>query len=170
MKVSVLRLGHRFERDKRVSTHLALTARAFGANEILFDARDERVKDSVDRIVEGWGGDFTVVFIDNWRKTVTGFAGDVIHLTMYGLGLDEIMPQIQKSEKDKLIVVGGKKVPPEVYQLATMNVAVGHQPHSEISALAVFMDRLFEGAKLRKLFPGGKKIIPQARGKNVEKG
>lgn len=167
MKVSVLRLGHRFERDKRVSTHLALTARAFGANEILFDARDERVKDSVDRIVEGWGGDFTVGFVDNWRKTVTGFAGDVIHLSMYGLDLDETLPQLQKSEKDKLIVVGGKKVPPEVYKLATANVSVGHQPHSEISALAVFMDRLFEGAKLRKIFPGGKMIIPQARGKKV---
>ncbi|MEM2376537.1 MAG: tRNA (cytidine(56)-2'-O)-methyltransferase, partial [Sulfolobales archaeon] len=32
MKVFVLRLGHRPLRDKRVTTHVALTARAFGAN------------------------------------------------------------------------------------------------------------------------------------------
>ena len=33
--VSVLRLGHRRDRDKRITSHLGLTARAFGANEIL---------------------------------------------------------------------------------------------------------------------------------------
>ncbi|TLZ95287.1 MAG: tRNA (cytidine(56)-2'-O)-methyltransferase, partial [Methanobacteriota archaeon] len=29
--ITVLRLGHRPARDKRVTTHVALTARAFGA-------------------------------------------------------------------------------------------------------------------------------------------
>ena len=33
--ISVLRLGHRRERDKRITSHLGLTARAFGANEVI---------------------------------------------------------------------------------------------------------------------------------------
>ena len=32
--IIVLRLGHRFVRDYRVTTHLALVARSFGANKI----------------------------------------------------------------------------------------------------------------------------------------
>jgi tRNA (cytidine56-2'-O)-methyltransferase len=166
VKVTVLRLGHRFERDRRVSTHLALTARAFGADRIIFDARDERVRESVFRISEGWGGGFDVEFVSSWRKAAAGFRGDVIHLTMYGLDLDEALLEIDKSRKDKLIIVGGKKVPSEVYKLATYNVSVGHQPHSEVAALAVFLDRLSQGKALSKKFAGAKKrIIPQERGK-----
>ncbi len=30
MMIAVLRLGHRPERDKRITTHVALTSRAFG--------------------------------------------------------------------------------------------------------------------------------------------
>jgi len=168
VKATVLRLGHRFERDRRVSTHLALTARAFGADGIVFDARDERVRESVKRISEGWGGGFSVEFVSSWRKAVAGFAGDVIHLTMYGLDLDEALPQIRKSRKDKLVIVGGKKVPSDVYRMATYNVSVGHQPHSEVAALAVFLDRLFEGKSIRREFKGAKmRIIPQERGKKM---
>ncbi|MCC6052717.1 MAG: tRNA (cytidine(56)-2'-O)-methyltransferase, partial [Desulfurococcaceae archaeon] len=41
-KIYVLRYGHRPERDKRVTTHVALVARAFGASGfILGDVVDE---------------------------------------------------------------------------------------------------------------------------------
>jgi tRNA (cytidine56-2'-O)-methyltransferase len=48
-------------------------------------------------------------------------------------------------------------------------VAVGNQPHSEVAALAILLDRLGHGKALDQLeFPGGKiKVIPCARGKNV---
>ena len=35
LKVSVMRLGHRVDRDKRMTSHLGLTARAFGADEVI---------------------------------------------------------------------------------------------------------------------------------------
>jgi tRNA (cytidine56-2'-O)-methyltransferase len=44
---------------------------------------------------------------------------------------------------------------------------VGNQPHSEVAALAVFLDRLFLGRELEGKFEGGLKIVPQARGKQV---
>ena len=60
-----------------------------------------------------------------------------------------------------MIVVGAEKVPGDVYGLADYNVAVGNQPHSEIAALALFMDKLQEGKSLMHEFKGGElKIIP----------
>ena len=42
-KVYVLRIGHRPGRDKRITTHVALVARAFGANGfILGDTCDDK--------------------------------------------------------------------------------------------------------------------------------
>jgi tRNA (cytidine56-2'-O)-methyltransferase len=66
------------------------------------------------------------------------------------------------------VVVGAGKVPGELFGLADVNVAVGNQPHSEIAALAVFLDRLFEGRELKREFPGWKlKVLPSIRGKKV---
>ena len=36
MPVEILRLGHRISRDPRLSTHLALTARAFLASKLYY--------------------------------------------------------------------------------------------------------------------------------------
>ncbi|MEM3184417.1 MAG: tRNA (cytidine(56)-2'-O)-methyltransferase, partial [Candidatus Hadarchaeales archaeon] len=64
--------------------------------------------------------------------------------------------------------VGAAKVPAEVFELADYNVAIGNQPHSEVAALAVFLDRLFEGKELERDFPNWKlKIIPSERGKHL---
>ncbi|MBM3309509.1 MAG: tRNA (cytidine(56)-2'-O)-methyltransferase [Candidatus Altiarchaeales archaeon] len=167
MKVVILRLGHRYARDKRLSSHVALTARAFGASEIVFDAVDSGVKQSVERLNELWGNGFRVSFTDSWRKFVEGFEGDVVHLTMYGLPLSKVVGKIGKSRRDKLVIVGSQKVPSEVYHLADFNVSVGCQPHSEVAALAVFLDRLFDGKELLKNFKGRKVIVPQAVGKKV---
>jgi len=35
--ITVLRIGHRISRDKRITTHVALVARAFGADKILIE-------------------------------------------------------------------------------------------------------------------------------------
>ena len=50
-----------------------------------------------------------------------------------------------------------------------MNIAVGNQPHSEIAALAIFLDRFFQGKELTQSFDNAKmKIIPSSRGKSVK--
>ena len=167
MDVYVLRLGHRPERDKRLSTHVALTARAFGARGIYFDVFDKKVFESVRDVVERWGGDFFIQKVDSWRQLIKEFDGLVIHLTMYGLPLPERMDEIKKTSK-ALIIVGAEKVPPEVYELADFNIAIGNQPHSEVAALAVFLDRVLDGEVFRKEFEGAKiRVIPSERGKLV---
>lgn len=170
MKVTVLRLGHRPERDKRLSTHLLLAARAFGADDAVYaGTRDPRLEESVRGIVEEWGGGFTVEYTENWRRVVRGWEGDVVHLTMYGLPVQDTVPEIRDSPRAKLVVVGGPKVPRDVYDAATWNVSVTTQPHSEVSALAVFLHMLHEGSELGKSFEGARlRVMPKSRGKHVD--
>jgi tRNA (cytidine56-2'-O)-methyltransferase len=67
-----------------------------------------------------------------------------------------------------MIVVGAEKVPPEIYDLADWNIAVGNQPHSEVAALAITMDRIADVDTLGKKFPGAElTIIPTKKGKQV---
>ncbi len=166
MRVEVLRLGHRYIRDKRLTTHVGLTARAFCAQKLIIDAGDEHLISSIDKISESWGGDFCVEIISEWKKYVRSFKGDIIHLTMYGINVDDRVEEL-RSAKDKLIIIGGAKVPPELYEMADYNIAVGNQPHSEASALAIVLDRIFMGKQFIHDFKGRKKIIGQEHGKNL---
>lgn len=177
MKVMVLRWGHR-ERDKRLTTHVALTARAFGASGmILADVKDEKIKKSVEKVVKLWGGPFFFEMGKPWRQVIKDWkskGGLVVHLTAYGENIQEsdVMQRIKKSGKDILVIVGSQKVPKDFFsaEVSDFNVAVGNQPHSECSSLAVFLDRLFEGKELVREYENAKlKIIPKARGKKVVK-
>jgi tRNA (cytidine56-2'-O)-methyltransferase len=168
MKITVLRLGHRYMRDKRISTHIGLVARAFGADELVFDVKDPDVEESIRAVEEEWGPALKLSAVEDWKKYLKDFCGDRIHLTMYGVGVGDCIPKIRESRRDKLIIVGGKKVPSEVYHIVDYNVAVGGQPHSEVAALAVFLDRLLEGSWEEKEFSGRKRIVPQEHGKLVE--
>ena len=51
-----------------------------------------------------------------------------------------------------LIVVGAEKVPRTIYEKSDYNVSVSNQPHSEISALAIVLDRLHKGKQFDMKF------------------
>jgi len=169
MEAAVLRLSHRAERDKRVTTHLGLVARAFGASKLIVTgAKDAHLADSIQRVADSWGGAFNIEFAEGWAPVVAAYKRQgyaVVHLTMYGLPVQKEMQKIRKNRKI-LVIVGGEKVPFDVYRSADYNIAVTSQPHSEISALAVLLDRFFGGKELEKGFEGWKmKVIPQPCGK-----
>jgi tRNA (cytidine56-2'-O)-methyltransferase len=170
MTVTVLRLGHRPQRDKRLSTHVLLAARALGADDAIYSGtEDPRLEETVAKVVEEWGGGFMVRHTQSWRGTVKAWRGEVVHLTMYGLPVREVIQEIRESPEPKLVVVGGPKVPREIYDLAEWNVSVTNQPHSEVSALAVFLHMLFGGEELDRSFMGARlRIKPMGRGKEVE--
>lgn len=163
--ITVLRIGHRPARDKRVTTHVALTARAFGAERVLVDTKDAALEKTVRSLVRRFGGPFEIETGVAWRPAMRKFCGTKVHLTMYGLRLEDVLPKIPPG--DLLVIVGAEKVPADLYRLADLNVAVGNQPHSEVAALAVFLDRLLEGAGLRREFEGRLRIRPSPRGKEV---
>lgn len=172
MKISVLRIGHRPLRDKRVTTHVALVARAFGADEIILTEEDEAIEESVTDVTKRWGGSFSITTVSGWKSFLEAWKGVVVHLTMYGLPVDDAVGEVKKSlegSKDLLIVVGGEKVPGDLFRLSDFNVSVGNQPHSEVSALAIFLDRFFVGRELFVDFKGEMRIIPSERSKNVKR-
>ena len=169
MNIVVLRLGHRLGRDHRISTHCGLVSRALGAKGIIYSGEhDGELLKSVNRVVKQWGGSFFVKYEKSWRKAVNEYKEKgyiVIHLTMYGMPVQKEISRIKG--KKMLIVIGGEKVPWDIYDLADHNIAVTNQPHSEIAALAVTMDRIQKG-KLNKRFPKPKiKVIPQKKGKKL---
>ncbi|HJK21992.1 MAG TPA: tRNA (cytidine(56)-2'-O)-methyltransferase, partial [Methanocorpusculum sp.] len=43
----ILRIGHRPERDQRVTTHVGLSSRALGASGMYLAADDQKVADSI---------------------------------------------------------------------------------------------------------------------------
>ena len=167
MVIVVLRLGHRKNRDKRITTHVCLVARAFGADAcIIAGEKDEKLIASVEDVTRRWGGDFKVSYERNWRKLIKEFKGKKVHLTMYGIPVQDKIREIRK-HKDLLIIVGAEKVPREVYELVDYNIAITNQPHSEVAALAIFLHEYFCGRELEKRFDGKLKIIPQEKGKKV---
>jgi tRNA (cytidine56-2'-O)-methyltransferase len=170
MDFEVLRIGQRLVRDDRVTTHVALVARAFGAKKIYMDEVNPEIKDTLNKINNNWGGDFELELISDWKKIVKEKKANsvkILHLTMYGENINDVTSLLQKEEKI-LIVVGAEKVPREIYDFADYNIAIGSQPHSEISALAVILDRIQNGKQFLNKFENPRReIIPTKRGKNV---
>jgi tRNA (cytidine56-2'-O)-methyltransferase len=169
--IEILRLGHRPERDQRITTHCALVSRAFGARGIWIDRHDERIEETIKDVCRRFGGEFRIEsgidwqdFVEKWKEG----GGVVAHLTMYGIPLKERLSQLRQAEK-LLLVVGAEKVPGQVYQVADYNISVTNQPQSEVAALAVALDRITEGLWETLDFEGKVKIVPQTKGKKVIK-
>jgi len=168
--VTVLRLGHRPGRDERMTTHVGLTARALGADRLLLAGNAAGRAETVTEVTERFGGPFAVETTDAPVERLDGWPGHVVHLTMYGLPLQEEIGAVRDAGDDPLLVaVGAEKVPWAVYEAADWNLAVTNQPHSEVASLAVFLDRLFEGDELdREWVDADREVVPQAEGKRVE--
>jgi tRNA (cytidine56-2'-O)-methyltransferase len=167
--LAVFRLGHRVQRDKRLTTHVALVARAFGADKMFYSGdKDTTVEKTVEKVVKKWGGGFAVEYVDRWRPFLRDWGGAVVHLTMYGLPLKQVIDELRPLRDGMLVVVGGMKVEPEVFKTSDYNVAVTSQPHSEAAALAVFLDWLHQGRELEISFLDAELIVvPSPRGKKV---
>src|SRR2546427_10548433 len=112
--VSVLRLGHRPARDKRVAAHVALPARAFGGGASFVSTKDVRLEATLRALVEKFGGPFQVRTGVRWQEVVRSWRGTIVHLTMYGEGIDDVLPRIP-TRRGLLIVVRARKVPPAKY-------------------------------------------------------
>jgi len=168
--ITVLRIGHRPARDKRITTHVALTARAFGASAIIIDLHDEELEGTVRSVTDRFGGSFHVSSGVNWRKFLDENKGTRVHLTMYGIPVGQCIDKIREDSSrngELVIVVGAEKVPGDLYGIADYNVSVTNQPHSEVAALAIFLDRYNNGSELSATFQGRMEVVPRERGKEI---
>jgi len=170
MEIEVLRIGQRVVREDRATTHVALVARSFGAQKIYMNEVNPEIKHTISDINKTWGGNFKIEIISEWKKIIKekkNAAVKIVHLTMYGQNINNIETKIRNEDKI-MIVVGAEKVPREIYELADYNVAVGSQPHSEVSALGVLLDRIQQGKQFEFKFENPERtIIPQEQGKDV---
>ena len=179
-EVVVLRYGHRPGRDDRMTTHVGLTARALGADRVVFPDNAGQSAETVREVTDRFGGPFDAELRSDQAAVVRGFDGVVVHLTMYGERVQDVEADVREAvgagretaaggaARDLLVVVGGEKVPWALYERADYNVAVTNQPHSEVAGLAVFLDRLFDGAELEREWAGAdRSVIPEATGKTV---
>jgi len=169
--VTVLRLGHRPGRDDRMTTHIGLTARALGADRVVFPPNATDGVETAEDITARFGGPFAVEQTDEPKGFLRDWDGAVVHLTMYGERVESAEKEIRAAHREDplLVVVGAEKVPFEVYDHADWNVGVTNQPHSEVAALAVFLDRLFEGRELEREWENAdRRVVPEETGKTVE--
>ncbi|MHA2055631.1 MAG: tRNA (cytidine(56)-2'-O)-methyltransferase [Candidatus Hodarchaeales archaeon] len=176
--MTILRIGHRIKRDKRITTHLALVARALGARRmIIAGEKDDNIIKSVEKVVSEWGGDFFLDFIkdEDWKTIVKTWKEEnklIIHLTMYGKNIEEFqksneffaLKDSEEALKNVLIVVGGKKVPKKIFKLVDWNIGISNQPHSEVASLAIFLEKLVPNSLVIQ-FPNSKRQIdPSIKG------
>jgi tRNA (cytidine56-2'-O)-methyltransferase len=171
-QVTVLRLGHRPGRDDRMTTHVGLTARALGADRVLFEPSATDALETARDVTDRFGGPFAAETVAEPKRILGDWEGDIVHLTMYGEPVQDAIGAVraaQDAETPLLVVVGADKVSFDVYAAADHNVAVTNQPHSEVAALALFLDRLFAGGELdREWADADRRVVPRAEGKHVE--
>jgi hypothetical protein len=68
-KIIVLRWGHRVQRDVRLTTHVALTARALCASGfILADTTDRHIEETVTKITQAWAATSTSKWVHHGSK------------------------------------------------------------------------------------------------------
>jgi len=125
--INILRIGHRISRDKRITTHVALVSRAFGADKIFIDTLDKKIEETITSTVKRFGGNFEIITGVDKKKILHSWNGTIVHLTMYGEKLNKVVNKIDKN-KDLLIIVGAEKVPPWIYEISDYNISVGNQP------------------------------------------
>ena len=140
---------------------------AFGASKIYMNEVDPEIENTIKRMNKTWGGEFEVEFFEDWKKVLNSKIHEykIVHLTMYGEKIDDVAKDIRKNQ-NILIVVGAEKVPRAIYDKSDYNVSVSNQPHSEISALAIVLDRLYKGKQFDIKFKNSiRRIIPTKKGK-----
>ncbi len=118
---------------------------------------------SVRSLGNAWGGSFSVVqkvsplrIISEWKKD----GGRVINLSMYGEDMRAPMSELYHVyytlAQPLLVVVGSSKVDGKVYQASDFNLAVTHYPHSEVAALAIFLEKLLGNRAWGRPTPGSR--------------
>ncbi len=170
MGAELLRLSHRKERDKRLTTHIFLSCRILGIYNIYYTGdKDEKLEKNINKVEKNWGKCLNVQHIKKPLKLIEekkkeGYT--IVHLTMYGIPYKQKINEIKKL-KNILIIIGSEKVPSEIYKLSDYNISIGNQPHSELTALVILSYELnnckLKECSVKSLY----RIIPQEKGKKV---
>ena len=165
--VEILRLTHRIHRDIRISSHIALTCRAFNCSKMYYSGqKDSSLENTLIDMNKKFGSSFSIEYEKYPERLIaekreSGFS--IVHLAVYGMPVKEKIKKIMDSKKI-LIVIGSKHVHGVYYELADYNISVTSQPISELSALSIFLHEYFEGKELDTEFDDAEfRIIGQEK-------
>ena len=118
-------------------------------------------------VCKKFGGDFKIETTSNPKRFLKDWPGKIIHLTMFGISIDEEVDKIKELPEPLLFVVGAEKVPPWVFELSDYNIAIGNHPHSEVAGLSVALSKIY-GSVYNQNFEGGEvKVIPSSERRNM---
>ena len=105
--IRVLRIGQRYVRDDRTLTHLCLVSRALGAEAIYLEDAEKDVTSTLEEVNRTWGGSFKAILGVSWRKMIQEAKREgrtVVHLTMYGLPMQDVVPKLRGLDRILLVV------------------------------------------------------------------
>ena len=170
--IKVVLVG-RMEKSKLID--VALTARAFGASELIATQKEQKDKLYITKyfkeINDDWGSSFKVSFDSNWKKLILERNNNykTIYLTKYGSSIKKSEYAISTYKNIMLIVSTTDNIK-ELYDMADFNISLTTQPHTIISSIAVFLNMYYKGRELAMHFENAKyKIIPENHGIHITK-
>ena len=83
---------------------------------MLLTGRDAHIEESLTDAASRWGGSFALRAGVSWKGEVIRWkeaGGKVVHLTMYGSNLPDVIDEIRDCQ-ELLVAVGAEKVPAEM--------------------------------------------------------
>ncbi len=158
---------------REVITDICMTSRAFGASKVAFTCKkDKAVARMIGRISREWGGKFSISFGADYKKMMGNSPNyKTVFLTQYGLPVEKVKHSLRTYKNVMLVVASSEDYTMRLIQSADFNVSITTQPHSSVSAIAVFLHTYFDGRENAMQFENARmKVIPSERGMKVQKG
>ena len=129
--IEILRLSHRIHRDIRLSSHIALTCRAFNCSKMYYSGqKDSSLENTLIEINKKFGSNFIIEYTKNPERLIEEKKKNdflIVHLTMYGIPVNKKINQIRKYKKI-LIIIGSEHVPGVFYKISDLNISITNQP------------------------------------------
>jgi tRNA (cytidine56-2'-O)-methyltransferase len=147
-----------------------MVARAFGASELIFSSKkDPRLTKLVRSNNKKWGGSFSVGFEPDYMKVLDSNNNyKSVYLTRYGMPLQDVIGTL-RTYKNLVLIVTNKEAFGPAYTKADFSVSITAQPHSSVSAIAVFLHEFYSGRELAMRFENARyKVIPSEQGAHIE--
>ncbi len=154
--------------------NLCLTARAFGASAITFSPMrgktDPKLTKYCESVNKKWGGKFSVDFSADWKPFLGSKKNYIkVYLTRYGIPMKKLEYAV-KTYKNIILVITMSESVKSLYGLVDFNISISSQPHSSVSALAVFLDNFYKGRELAMHFENASyRVVPEEHDIHVEK-
>ncbi len=142
---------------------IGLASRAFGASSVIFTSRSKPKLVRYFRAISSkWGGKFDVRYEKDWERVISEKRGyEKIYLTKSGAPIAKMMYRV-RTYKNILLIATLSENLKKLDERVDYKVSVTTQPHSSVSAIAVFLHVFYSGRELAIRFNNARyKVIQE---------